>query len=288
MARESKQGDARNYSPLVTVLWGGVACGMVALAALASLFWWEFLTPLNQRTVKTLPQTQGQSQPSQPGGGTTPAPAPDTAPQQDPADSGQPPPVEPDAGPNELDTAGSDDAAAQPPGVEEPESQQPDAPLDQPPASQEPQDQPVSGKGQNTTSSSAGTSGGKADIGSSSNQSGLVLNPSNGNDTGAGAPSAPADNSGGAGNSNSGDEQAGGETNSSGSSSSGTWGDISTTDEITGSLDQTSYWTKGGKSYHFSLDCPSLSQSTNIQTGTLQDALDAKKTDPCNHCAGGS
>ena len=185
MARESKHDDTRNYSPLVTVLWGGVACGMVALAALASLFWWEFLTPLNQHTVKTLPQTQGQSQPSQPVGGTTPAPAPDTAPQQDPADSGQTPPVEPDA-------SGSDDAAAQPPGGEEPESQQPDVPPDQPPA---PQGKPDSGKGQNTTSSSAGTSGGKADTGSSSNQSGLVLNPSNENDTG-GTPSTPPNNTG--------------------------------------------------------------------------------------------
>ena len=68
MAQDPREEKARSYSPLVTVLWGGVACGMVALAALASLFWCEFLTPLNQHTVKTLPQTQGQSQPSQPFG----------------------------------------------------------------------------------------------------------------------------------------------------------------------------------------------------------------------------
>lgn len=72
------------------------------------------------------------------------------------------------------------------------------------------------------------------------------------------------------------------------SSSSGTWGESSTTNEITGSLDRKSYWVDGGKSYHFSSGCPSLSKSKNIREGTLQDALNAGKTDPCNNCAGGS
>lgn len=69
---------------------------------------------------------------------------------------------------------------------------------------------------------------------------------------------------------------------------SGNWGEDSTTDEITGPLARTAYWVSGGKSYHFSSNCPSLSRSTNIQTGTLQDALNAGKTDPCNNCANGS
>lgn len=69
---------------------------------------------------------------------------------------------------------------------------------------------------------------------------------------------------------------------------SGTWGDDSTTDEITGPLSKQSYWTKGGKSYHFSKECPSLAKSKNIYEGTLQDALNAGKKDPCNNCANGS
>lgn len=77
--------------------------------------------------------------------------------------------------------------------------------------------------------------------------------------------------------------------NSSGNNgSNGSWGEISTTNKITGSMDQTTYWVKDGKSYHFLSSCPSLSRSTNIQTGTLQDAINAGKTDPCNNCANGS
>lgn len=68
----------------------------------------------------------------------------------------------------------------------------------------------------------------------------------------------------------------------------GNWGEESTTNEITGSLSKTAYWVTSGKSYHFSENCPSLSRSRNIQTGTLQDALNAGKTDPCNNCANGS
>lgn len=68
----------------------------------------------------------------------------------------------------------------------------------------------------------------------------------------------------------------------------GNWGEDSTTNEITGSLFKTAYWVNSGKSYHFTQDCPSLSRSTNIKSGTLQDALNAGKTDPCNNCAGGS
>lgn len=68
----------------------------------------------------------------------------------------------------------------------------------------------------------------------------------------------------------------------------GTWGEDSTTNEITGELTRTAYWTNGGKSYHFSESCPSLSRSKNINTGTLQDALNAGKKGPCNNCANGS
>lgn len=68
----------------------------------------------------------------------------------------------------------------------------------------------------------------------------------------------------------------------------GSWGEDRTTNEITGDLNRTAYWTKSGKSYHFSKDCPSLSKSKSISSGTLQEALNVGKTDPCNNCAGGS
>lgn len=76
---------------------------------------------------------------------------------------------------------------------------------------------------------------------------------------------------------------------SSGSTSrfSDSWGENDTTYKITGSLSQATYWTPNGKSYHFSKNCPSLSRSKTINSGTLSDALDEGKTDPCNNCADG-
>ena len=71
------------------------------------------------------------------------------------------------------------------------------------------------------------------------------------------------------------------------SPSSGSWGQSSTTNGTTDNLNHTVYWVPGGKSYHFSSGCRSLARSKNIQKGTLQDALNAGKTDPCNNCAGG-
>lgn len=71
------------------------------------------------------------------------------------------------------------------------------------------------------------------------------------------------------------------------STSGGSWGEDSTTNEITSAITRTAYWTADGKSYHFSSSCPSLSRSSNIQNGTLKDAIDAGKTDPCNNCANG-
>ena len=50
------------------------------------------------------------------------------------------------------------------------------------------------------------------------------------------------------------------------------------------------YWTKYGHSYHFSLECQALrnSKRENIYSGTLQEALDANRTDPCDFCADGA
>ena len=76
---------------------------------------------------------------------------------------------------------------------------------------------------------------------------------------------------------------------SSGGQSSGNHGggESSITNEITGGLSRTAYWTPGGRSYHFNRGCRSLARSNNVRSGTLQDALNAGKTDPCNNCAGG-
>ena len=50
------------------------------------------------------------------------------------------------------------------------------------------------------------------------------------------------------------------------------------------------YWTKYGHSYHFSLECQALrnSKRENIYSGTLEEALAANRTDPCDFCAEGA
>ena len=49
------------------------------------------------------------------------------------------------------------------------------------------------------------------------------------------------------------------------------------------------YYTRYGHSYHFSLECQSLRRSSqeNLYSGTLEDALAANRTDPCDFCANG-
>ena len=49
------------------------------------------------------------------------------------------------------------------------------------------------------------------------------------------------------------------------------------------------YWTRYGHSYHFSLECQSLrnSDADNLYSGTLEEALAANRSDPCDFCAGG-
>ncbi len=49
-------------------------------------------------------------------------------------------------------------------------------------------------------------------------------------------------------------------------------------------LDRIVYWTPNGKSYHYSKDCPLLQKSKTINQGTLQEAIDIGKSDPCNYC----
>ena len=47
------------------------------------------------------------------------------------------------------------------------------------------------------------------------------------------------------------------------------------------------YWTVYGHSYHFSKDCQTLQNSSTIYEGTLEEAIDAHREDPCDFCAGG-
>lgn len=54
-----------------------------------------------------------------------------------------------------------------------------------------------------------------------------------------------------------------------------------------GDYDGTVYWTRWGKSYHLDTECSSLSRSTELISGTIEEAFEAKRNDPCDFCAGG-
>ncbi|MBQ6425766.1 MAG: hypothetical protein IJK14_05295 [Clostridia bacterium] len=53
------------------------------------------------------------------------------------------------------------------------------------------------------------------------------------------------------------------------------------------------YWTQFGKSYHFDRDCQHIRNKTPVEeggtlmSGTLEDAFEANRWDPCNSCAAG-
>lgn len=44
------------------------------------------------------------------------------------------------------------------------------------------------------------------------------------------------------------------------------------------------YWTRWGKSYHTTPDCPSLSRSKEVFQGTIEQALEANRNDACDFC----
>ncbi len=56
---------------------------------------------------------------------------------------------------------------------------------------------------------------------------------------------------------------------------------------LTGALTDPAYWTQYGKSYHFDVNCRAIIRSLKIYSGTLGDAIEAKKLDPCDFCANG-
>lgn len=45
------------------------------------------------------------------------------------------------------------------------------------------------------------------------------------------------------------------------------------------------YFTQKGKSYHLTKECSALKNSKNILVGTLEDAIQKGKSDPCDRCA---
>lgn len=47
----------------------------------------------------------------------------------------------------------------------------------------------------------------------------------------------------------------------------------------------TVYWTRFGKSYHLDPDCHTLLNSSTVYSGTIEEAFEANRTDPCDFCA---
>lgn len=47
------------------------------------------------------------------------------------------------------------------------------------------------------------------------------------------------------------------------------------------------YWTRYGRSYHFDSDCHTLARSSTIYAGSMDEAFEAKRNDPCDYCADG-
>lgn len=46
------------------------------------------------------------------------------------------------------------------------------------------------------------------------------------------------------------------------------------------------FWVENGKSYHSTKDCVALMKSKNIYSGSLQEAYEEGKIDPCSKCVG--
>ena len=44
-------------------------------------------------------------------------------------------------------------------------------------------------------------------------------------------------------------------------------------------------WTRFGKSYHLDPDCHTLQNSAVVYQGTIEEAFEANRTDPCDFCA---
>ncbi|MDO4581455.1 MAG: hypothetical protein Q4B96_02575 [Bacillota bacterium] len=49
--------------------------------------------------------------------------------------------------------------------------------------------------------------------------------------------------------------------------------------------DGSAYWTRWGKSYHLDPDCHTLMRSEVVYQGSVEEAFEASRTDPCDFCA---
>ena len=59
---------------------------------------------------------------------------------------------------------------------------------------------------------------------------------------------------------------------------------VEPTTEQVETTSNTVFWTPNGKSYHSTSGCRSLARSKTILSGTLEEAIAAGKSDPCNNC----
>ena len=78
-------------------------------------------------------------------------------------------------------------------------------------------------------------------------------------------------------------------TSSSNSNKNTSSSQTTTSKDITSSSSNNSsngtyYFTKSGKSYHTTKNCPTLSRSKNILEGTIKEAISQGKSDPCDRC----
>ncbi len=62
--------------------------------------------------------------------------------------------------------------------------------------------------------------------------------------------------------------------------------DLAAAQEAAGEIgDGSAYWTQFGKSYHLDPNCRTLLNSSTIYSGTVEEAFDAHREDPCDFCA---
>lgn len=51
------------------------------------------------------------------------------------------------------------------------------------------------------------------------------------------------------------------------------------------SVDGTVYWTRFGKSYHLDSECHTIMNSKDVYYGSIEEAFEANREDPCDYCA---
>ncbi len=62
--------------------------------------------------------------------------------------------------------------------------------------------------------------------------------------------------------------------------------ETSDSEEESDNIEDIVYWVSGGEVWHIKRDCPSLSRSKDILSGTMNDALQEGKSRVCKRCSG--